>query len=183
MKASYNLSPKSKKELTVWLSTTLLSILTIILVLIFINLKKQKELKYIQSVRISLQNSVSALEKDLIAKKIIAKNKEHLKKVFTKLNRYSNDESKGFMSKLLIDIASNVPSTIYLSQLDCTKKVEVLGYAVDVQSVLNLLQILSKLPYINHGKIVHLRTSNSSDSLLEFLIRLDLKADREYVQN
>lgn len=199
MKAVYNLSSEKKRELIVWIIATVSVILVVILIFLFISFKKNKELKTLENAKISLQENVSNLEKELVSKKLTAKNKEHLKKVFTKLLRYADQENKSFMSKILADLASNIPPSIFLSQLDCTKKVELLGYAVDVQSVLNLLQILSQLPYISHGKIVHLKTqptlassvlgttagaaSNNPDSLLEFLIRLDIKPDKENVQN
>src|SRR3990167_8885968 len=96
---------------------------------------------------------------------------------------FSARSVKSFLNTILTDLSANISQSIYLSQLDCSQKIELRGYAVDVQSVLGLLQILSKLPYISHGKIVHLRTSNFEDSLLEFLIKLDTKYCKENVQN
>lgn len=183
MNASFNLNVKKKKELIIWALTSTICIVVVFSYLWFISSNKNKELKNLKSVKLSLQEHVSGLEKKLTQKRSNSTYKNELKKIFSKLNLYSSSENKGFMGKLLSDMATTVPPTIYLSSLSCNKRVDVKGYALDVQSILSLLRNLTSLPYINGGKIVNLKTSSYSDSLLEFLIKLDVKADRENVKN
>ncbi|OGB84741.1 hypothetical protein A3F66_01105 [candidate division TM6 bacterium RIFCSPHIGHO2_12_FULL_32_22] len=183
MKASFALDPKKKKELIAWIITSILLGLILFAVTFFISTKQNREIDSLILKKNSLQAEVSNLQKELIEKKLMSKKKDSLKQSFSKLSLYATPENKSFMNTILTDLAANIPPSIYLSQLDCSQKIELRGYAVDVQSVLGLLQILSKLPYISHGKIVHLRTSNFEDSLLEFLIKLDTKYCKENVQN
>lgn len=183
MNASFNLNVKKKKEITLWFIASIICFAAFCGYLFFINSVKNEELSSLKNIKSTLQDQVSNLEKKLTQKRSDSIYKDELKKIFNKLNLYSGSENKGFMGKFLSDLSTTVPPTIYLSSLSCNKKVDVKGYALDVQSILNLLRNLSSLPYINGGKIVSLKTSSYSDSLLEFLIKLDVKVDRENVKN
>lgn len=141
--------------------------------------KQSAEIHCLTNRKNDIETSIAALEASV-------KNHEHYpayKKKFahhlSKLTAYNDSATKKFISTIIADVAHEVPPALFLSDLTIKRDIIIGGFAHNIQSILDLLNNLSHLPYICNGKIVKLKTAAYQNSLLEFLIKLEIKPCKE----
>lgn len=172
-------SKRQIQPLFVWLIISLFIWLCIISVCIVVCKKQTDAVQKLHKEYQHIEQAVAAIEHSIKHHQQYIDEHKALESTVTKLAAYSEHASSVDPGKALRDIASVVPLTVFLADLSITDHITIGGFADTSQAILHLLHNLVSLPYICNGKIVQLKSAAYKGSLLEFLIKLEIKPCKE----
>lgn len=173
---------ETKKERSVywWFFYSCLLIVGTIAGLSYINHYYSQLVNNLEQQHKSIQQEITEKEKNIAQLKQYTRQTEYSKKILKKLLHYQRD-GISLINNVLTDIARVILPDMYLTTIEATTKqvMHCKGYTTNAHAVLNFLENLCQLPYISDGKIIHLKSNNDNNSMIEFSIHIVIMPDKE----
>ena len=175
-----------KRYLLSWFIISLILIVVTIACCSFVSYHQLHQWNVIEKNVKTLTDELACLEKDTVAKKKHAEQKEHYQQLVKKFIYYRDQQQQQFIRKLFEDIAQAISYDLFLNHVAVTsQRITLKGAVTTAQPAMLFFNHLQQLPYIYDGKIIHLKAQESDGAMLEFLIDLALQHQSEslYAKN
>ncbi len=170
-------SDKKNQSFIRWIKISALLISAAFLLLIFLHVKFRNRIDLLKNKKITLEQLIIDYDSFTKQKENLKKYQEKLSKKIKKLENLIS----GFnMDNYLISIALAIPENAYIENLEYDYKdgISLKGHCSKTGCAATFIENLKKLSFMQKIKLEYLKAKdekNNSESLHEFLIKIDLK--------